>query len=155
MFLSDDDLPNTNKPVPLMEVNVPLHTGADNRLIGIAQFIIEGQSVAAAFSQLDQHLAMQGLIAFLVGGGILVIAIAWAFRRLRQAHHLLAERTSSLVRANRELALAAKSSAVVRVRSAGLARIFPGFSPKERSPLAARLKPLRPFAVRGRRSSSG
>src|SRR5207245_6466890 len=84
---------------------------------GIAQFIIEGQSIAAEFAHLNRHLAIQGLIAFFVGGGILVIAIAWAFRRLRQAHRLLAERTNSLLRANQELALAAKSSAVGAITS--------------------------------------
>ena len=117
LFLPEDDAPETNQTMPVLEVNVPLHISAENRLLGIAQFIIEGQSIAAEFAQLNRHLAIQGLIAFFVGGGILVIAIAWAFRRLRQAHRLLAERTHSLLRANQELALAAKTSAVGAITS--------------------------------------
>src|SRR5205809_5264686 len=46
-----------------------------------------------------------------------MITITWAFRRLRQAHQLLAERTGSLLRANQELALAAKTSAVGAITS--------------------------------------
>jgi len=117
LFLPEDDAPEPDKTIPLLEVNVPLHAGAENRLIGIAQFNIEGSGIAAEFQQLDQHLALQGLIAFLVGGGILVLTITWAFRRLRQAHQLLAERTSSLLRANQELALVAKTSAVGAITS--------------------------------------
>ena len=117
LFLPEDDAPEPDKTMPLLEVNVPLHAGAENRLIGIAQFNIEGSGIAAEFQQLDRHLALQGLIAFFVGGGILMITITWAFRRLRQAHQLLAERTSSLLRANQELALAAKTSAVGAITS--------------------------------------
>src|SRR6266513_360339 len=117
LFVPEDDASEPDKTMPLLEVNVPLHTGAENRLIGIAQFNIEGSGIAVEFQQLDRHLALQGLIAFFVGGGILVITITWAFRRLRQAHQLLAERTSSLLRANQELALAAKTSAVGAITS--------------------------------------
>src|SRR6266513_2528392 len=117
LFVPEDDASEPDKTMPLLEVNVPLHTGAENRLIGIAQFNIEGSGIAGEFQQLDRHLALQGLIAFFVGGGILVITITWAFRRLRQAHQLLAERTGSLLRANQELALAAKTSAVGAITS--------------------------------------
>ena len=117
IFLSEEALASDTGTMPLLEVNVPLHIGADDRLIGIAQFNIEGSGIAAEFAQLDRHLALQGLIAFIMGGGILVVAIAWGFRRLRQAHNLLAERTDRLLRANQELALAAKTSAVGAITS--------------------------------------
>src|SRR5437867_2201350 len=117
LFLPEDAVPPDDRTMPLLEVNVPLHTRADNRLIGIAQFNIEGSDIAAEFAQLDRRLAIQGSIAFLIGGGTLVGVIGWAFRRLRQAHDLLGERTNSLLRANQELALAAKTSAVGAITS--------------------------------------
>jgi signal transduction histidine kinase len=52
-----------------------------------------------------------------VGGSILAAGLALAFRRVQRANRLLAERTSSLLQANRELALAAKTSAVGAVTS--------------------------------------
>ncbi len=104
--------PADDRDLPLLEVNVPLHTEADAHLAGIAQFLLEGHSIAAEFDRLDRHLLLQGLAAFGAAGGILALAIGWAFRRLRQAHRLLAERTQNLLQANQELALAAKTSAL-------------------------------------------
>jgi signal transduction histidine kinase len=105
------------EPVPLLEVNVPLPSAQAPRLLGVAQFILEGQSIAAEYAQLDRNLIWQGLAALGVGGGILVLVITWAFRRLQRMHGLLAERTQDLLRANQELALVAKTSAVGAVAS--------------------------------------
>jgi len=123
VWLTDHFLPaavediDRDRKMPLLEVNVPLHVGKPRRLVGIAQFIIEGHSIAEEFARLDRHLAEQAGMAFLAGGIVLVAAIAWSFRRLNHAHRLLAERTESLLTANQELALAAKTSAVGAVTS--------------------------------------
>ena len=109
--------PVERRVMPVLEVIVPLQAGADSHLAGVAQFIIEGHSIAAEFRRLDRHLARQAGMAFLVGGLVLSLTILWSFRRLNQAHRLLAERTENLLRANQELALAAKTSAVGAVTS--------------------------------------
>ncbi len=98
--------------IPVLVVNVPLHAKGDRRLLGVAQFLVQGHGIAEDFKQLDRHLLRQALVAFLAGGALLVIAITWSFRRLSRAHRVLAERTETLLAANRELALAAKTSAV-------------------------------------------
>ncbi|MBI5772452.1 MAG: sensor histidine kinase [Verrucomicrobia bacterium] len=90
---------------PVLEVNIPLHADGARTLAGCAQFIIEGQSLAAEYATLDRHLWRQSLLAFLGGGAVLVLGLGWAFRQL-------AAHTADLERANRELALAARSSAV-------------------------------------------
>jgi signal transduction histidine kinase len=105
------------RAVPLLEVNVPLSPAGELRLGGIAQFILEGQSLATEYTRLDRHLALQAFVALLVSGAILALSISWAFRRVGRASHLLAERTQDLVLANQELALAAKTSAVGAVTS--------------------------------------
>jgi signal transduction histidine kinase len=97
--------------IPLLEVIVPLHT-EETPLAGIAQFLVEARSIAAEYVRLDRRLAVQALIAFGAGGTILTFTLGWAFRRLRRAHRLLSERTENLVKANQELALAAKTSAL-------------------------------------------
>jgi two-component system C4-dicarboxylate transport sensor histidine kinase DctB len=81
-------------------------------LAGLAQFLVEGSSIAAEYTRLDRHLATQAAVTFAAGGAILVVVLGWAFRRLRRAHALVAERTESLIKANQELALAAKTSAL-------------------------------------------
>lgn len=109
LFYPDETAPTNT--IPLLEVCVPLH--AENApLAGIAQFLMAGHGIAAEFARLDRLLATQALLAFTAGGTILAVALAWAFRRLRRAHRLLTERTGNLVRANQELALAAKTSAL-------------------------------------------
>lgn len=109
LFYPDETAPTGQ--IPLLEVLVPLH-GANAPLAGIAQFLVEGHSLAVEFARLDRHLAWQAGLAFGAGGGILSVALAWAFRRLRGVQLQLTERTENLVRANQELALAAKTSAL-------------------------------------------
>jgi signal transduction histidine kinase len=109
LFYPDETVPTNT--IPLLEVCVPLH--AENApLAGVAQFLVEGHSIAAEFARLDRLLVTQALLAFTAGGTILAGALASAFRRLRRAHRLLTERTENLARANQELALAAKTSAL-------------------------------------------
>lgn len=98
--------------LPVLEVNVPLHASQDRRVAGIAQFLLEGHSIAAEYQQLDRQLIRQALVVIAVGGGILVLALTWAFRRLHASQRLLEERSENLLRANQELALAAKTSAL-------------------------------------------
>ena len=97
--------------LPLLEVIVPLHT-TNSALAGIAQFLVEGRSIAGEYARLDRNLAGQAVTAFAAGGAILTLTLGWAFRRVRRAHQLLTERTQNLIRANQELALAAKTSAL-------------------------------------------
>jgi len=99
------------KAVSILKVSLPLHS-QNGPLAGVAQFLIEGQSIATEFSRLDRSLFLQGLVTFAAGGGLLLLAIAISFRRLRHAHRLLADRTQGLARANQELALLAKTSAL-------------------------------------------
>jgi signal transduction histidine kinase len=110
LFYPDETM-DFSRTVPLLEVYVPLHEES-GPLAGIAQFLIEGHSISAEFARLDRRLAVQALTAFAVGGGILMVALGWAFTRLNHANRLLTERTTSLVRANQELVLAAKTSAL-------------------------------------------
>jgi signal transduction histidine kinase len=106
------DLIHATEKFPVLIINVPLHANGDRRLLGVAQFLVQGHGIAQEFKRLDRHLARQALIAFLAGGALLAAAIIWSFRRLNRAHCMLAERTENLMAANRELALAAKTSAV-------------------------------------------
>jgi signal transduction histidine kinase len=98
--------------IPLLEISIPLHSPSQSRLLGIAQFVLDGTSIAAEFDALDQRLISVASVVFLVGGVIVGIGLRWAFRRLQHANSLLSDRTRSLLHANQELALAAKTSAV-------------------------------------------
>jgi signal transduction histidine kinase len=98
--------------VPLLEAWVPLLRTEDAALAGAAQFWIDGRAVAAEFATLDGHLAAQAALAWLAGSLVIVVALGWAFRRLDRANRELRTRSEDLQRANRELVLAAKTSAL-------------------------------------------
>ena len=112
--LADFDILSEDDPVrvPLLVVNLPLHASNQSKLQGVAQFILQGGSIAEAFAALDRSLVAEAAVVFLAAGGILVLALILAFRRIQRAQRLLADRTASLLQANQELALSAKVSAV-------------------------------------------
>ncbi|HTL18109.1 MAG TPA: HAMP domain-containing sensor histidine kinase, partial [Patescibacteria group bacterium] len=113
-----DLLAGTNtEAVPLLVVNVPLREETTNRLDGIAQFLVYGSEIAREYAVLDRHLATQGILVFLISGSIVTAGLLLAFRRVEKANRLLAQRTGNLLKANRELALAAKTSAIGAVTS--------------------------------------
>lgn len=97
---------------PLLIVNVPLHSKDQPQLLGVAQFILQGETLSHAFVELDRKLAWLAVLVFLASGGLLTVALTFAFRKINRANRLLADRTASLLQANQELALAAKTSAV-------------------------------------------
>jgi signal transduction histidine kinase len=105
-------------PVAMLLVEVPLHADDQpGQLAGVVQFLMDGSSIAAQFDALHANLALKFSIAFLVGAAILTVGLGLALYRVQRANRKLAERTRSLLDANRELALAARTSAVGAVAS--------------------------------------
>ncbi|HAV63694.1 MAG TPA: hypothetical protein DCY13_15175 [Verrucomicrobiales bacterium] len=98
--------------LPLLEVSVPLQAAPDTEVMGIAQFMLEGDSIAREFSLLDRNLAGRGIAIFFAGAVLIGAAMGWALGRLQRANRQLATRTEDLLRANEELALAARTSAI-------------------------------------------
>lgn len=98
--------------VPLLEVTVPLHRRDDDKLAGVAQFIVEGYSVSREYARLDRRLGGLAGLAFVVAGGLLGAMLWPAFRRMQRLTWEVAQRTERLQRANEELALAARAAAL-------------------------------------------
>lgn len=101
-----------HKRIPLLEVNIPLAKSADQGIGAMAQFLIEGHSVAEEFRSLHQGLLRRNLWIFAIGAVTLILAVGWAFGRLQAVNRTLTARTERLQRANQELALRAKTSAL-------------------------------------------
>jgi signal transduction histidine kinase len=108
-------LPNareSKETFPLLEILVPLHAPGETRLLGAVQFLLDGTSIAEEFRALDYKLLFRAAAAFFAVGAILTFVLALAFHQLQRTNALLVQRTQSLLRANQELTLAAKTSAV-------------------------------------------
>lgn len=95
---------------PVLRALVPLVL--DDVFLGAAEFVIDGSNVADALKSLDRDLFGFAGVIFLAGGGIISMSLVWAFGRLQKVNDLLVQRTQSLLRANHELALSAKTSAI-------------------------------------------
>ena len=98
--------------IPILEIIIPIHAKNDSRLLGVAQYLLDGQNIANEFAALDRNLFFQAAATFSIGGVIVVIVLGLAFHRLQRTNRLLAERTAELLSANHELTLAAKTSAL-------------------------------------------
>lgn len=97
---------------PLIETWFPLRHADGGPLLGIAQMWTDGHAIATEFRAVDRRLARQALAAWLGGALIIGLVLNWAFNRLGEANRQLQRRSDDLLRANRELTLAAKTSAI-------------------------------------------
>ena len=97
---------------PLLEVTIPLRARGESNLVAAAQLLLDGQPIAREYARVDGHLWLLGLLLYAGGAVLLSGVLVWAYRRLRKAHALVEEHTARLLRANHELALAAKTSAL-------------------------------------------
>ncbi|MGV3754789.1 MAG: sensor histidine kinase [Verrucomicrobiota bacterium] len=109
-FFSDPRL--KSKAAPILEVTIPFHQKDEPQLLGVAQIIIDGRAKAAEFAKLDRTLATQAGLLFLACGTLMSGGLVWAFARLARANAELEERSESLLKANQELAMMARTSAV-------------------------------------------
>jgi signal transduction histidine kinase len=98
--------------IPTLEVTVPLHKRDNYRLIGSVEFIVEGASIQEEFTRLDRNLYGLAALTFVAAGTLLALMLWPAFRRQEKLHRELARHTERLERANQELALAARTSAL-------------------------------------------
>ncbi len=119
----------SSNTVPLLEVNIPIHAPGQGRLLASAQLLLDGHDLALKAAALDRQLSLEAWAVFLSGSALLAGMLLWAYRRLERANHLLHERTERLLRANHELTLAAKTTALGAVT----AHLIHGLS----NPLAA------------------
>lgn len=94
------------------EAWVPLRRNRSSSAIGAAQFWVEADQLLVELGAHDRRLWTQAAIAWLAGSLVIVTTLSWAFRRLDAANRALRARSDDLQRANRELVLAAKTSAL-------------------------------------------
>jgi signal transduction histidine kinase len=98
--------------IPLLSVLIPIQAPGQTSLLAVAELIQDGSGIAQELAALDRHLTLQAAGLFAVGGGMVVLILGWAFHRLQAIHGRLVEQAAELRRANQELALSAKTSAL-------------------------------------------
>lgn len=104
-------------PTPVLEVLLPLLSGGEQKLVGFAQYYIDARPLATELALVDRRIARLTAATLAIGGALLAGVVAAAYFGLRRAHRLVADRNARLVRANFELSLAAKTSALGQITS--------------------------------------
>jgi len=81
-------------------------------MLAVAELVLDGTGIDRELRKLDQHLFWQAALGFLLSGGAAGFALAWAFFRLQTMNRRLQNQAARLRRANQELALSNKTSAL-------------------------------------------
>lgn len=112
LFVPQDDNRQLPASAPLLEVFIPVSEPASPRLLGIAQFFLDGRPLQEKYAAQDRQLIWQTVVILAVGALVIVGGLGASLRHLQKQHHALWELTARLAQVNQELTLAAKTSAV-------------------------------------------
>lgn len=101
-----------DKPVAVSDIYLPLKSTDGATPLGIARYLMEGSALANQFATLDLRLLRQAAWAAALGG-LLILALFWlAWKRLSEANARVSRQAARLEKANVELAMLARTSAV-------------------------------------------
>jgi signal transduction histidine kinase len=104
-------------PSPVLEVLLPLHGRDPAAIVGFAQYYIDARPLSHELAFIDRRIARQTAVTLLIGAGLIILVVVAASFSLRGAQRLISERNERLVRANAELTLSAKASALGQITS--------------------------------------
>ena len=111
-------------PTPVLEIILPLHVRsprppakAVEGLIGFVRYHLDARALATELAGLDAGVRRQTVVTLTVGLAALGLLVGAAYAMLRRAHRTITERTARLQRANFELTLSAKTSALGQITS--------------------------------------
>ena len=107
----------TQRPTPVLEVLLPLHGRDPAAVVGFAQYYIDARSLAVELDLIDGRVNRQTAATIGIGAALIAVVVAGAYLGLRGAQRVIVERTGRLVRANLELTLSAKASALGQITS--------------------------------------
>ncbi len=105
------------RPSPVLEVLLPLHGGNAAATLGFVQYFIDARNLALKLDDFDRDFN-RATARTLVEGAAAIAAVLLAFSLgFRRAQRLIADRNARLIRANFDLTLAAKASALGQIVS--------------------------------------
>jgi signal transduction histidine kinase len=104
-------------PAPVLEVLLPLRQGAATRLAGVVRYYIDARPLAVELAVIDRQIDRETAQTVAIAAALISLVVALAYFSLSRAQRLIAERNERLIRANFELTLAAKASALGQITS--------------------------------------
>ncbi len=103
--------------LPVLEVLLPLPGRDAAGPVGFVQYFIDARRLAVELAAVDRRFNRETTATLAIGGALIALVLGAAYFGFRRAQGLIAERNERLVRANFELTLAAKASALGQITS--------------------------------------
>jgi signal transduction histidine kinase len=108
---------SVGQSLTVREVVLPVHVAEEDELLGVVQFLFDATEALADIAELNDGLFQQGIFIFAAGGSVIALLLSLSFARINRIHRSLVKRTFALKKANQELALSDRTSAVGGVAS--------------------------------------
>jgi signal transduction histidine kinase len=96
---------------------LPLHERDETELVGFIRYYIDAQPLSYELAAIDRRIQSQTTATLAIGTGLIALVLATAYLGLSRAQRAVAERNEQLTRANFELTLSAKASALGQITS--------------------------------------
>lgn len=102
---------------PVLEVLLPLPGSTPDTVKGFVRYFIDARPLARELAVIDARINRQTALTFLVGAALVAGVMTVAAFRLQRAQRIVVEHNDRLARANFELTLSAKASAIGQITS--------------------------------------
>ncbi|PTX90932.1 sensor histidine kinase [Opitutus sp. ER46] len=97
---------------PMLEVLLPLQAAGTGHAVGFVKCLVDAQRLQRELASIDAGVNRRTTQTLSIGSGLIIIVLAGAYLIIQRAQRIIAERNERLTRANFELTLAAKTSAL-------------------------------------------
>ena len=104
-------------PGPVLEVLLPLHAPGSGKILGFVQFYIDARPLREELARIDERVDRQTHQTLAIAASLIAAVLTAGYFGLHRAQRMIAERNERLIRANFELTLAAKTSALGLITS--------------------------------------
>jgi signal transduction histidine kinase len=105
------------RQAPVLEVLLPLPGPGPLQVRGFVRYYIDARPLSQELALIDDRIDRQTAVTLLVGAILIAAVIAAATFSVQRAQRIIAERNEKLTRANFDLTLATKASAVGQITS--------------------------------------
>jgi signal transduction histidine kinase len=105
------------RPAPVLEVLLPMRGRGSAAILGFVRYYIDARPLSLELALIDQRIGRVTAVTLSVGALLVAAVMTAAFFGFRRAQRVIAERNERLTRANLELTLSAKASALGQITS--------------------------------------
>ena len=105
------------RPAPVLEVLLPMRNRRSATILGFVRYYIDARPLSRELALIDGRIDRVTTGTLTVGALLVAVVMTVAFFGFQRAQRVIAERNERLTRANLELTLAAKASALGQITS--------------------------------------